>query len=58
MVRLVALFNKEARAIVDSLDEELNVDNSHIKEVLGWQPRDMKDMVLSMAESMIELGMI
>ncbi|MBT3337872.1 MAG: aldehyde reductase [Anaerolineae bacterium] len=58
IVRLVALFNKEARATVDSLDQELHVDNTRIKEVLGWQPRNMKEMVLSMAESMVTLEMI
>ena len=58
MVRIVAIFSKEARATVDSLDQELTVDNTRIKEVLNWQPRDMKEMVLSMAESMIELKMI
>ncbi len=58
MVRIVAIFSKEARATVDALDEELIVDNARIKEVLNWQPRDMKEMVLSMAESMIELKMV
>lgn len=58
MVRIVAIFSTEARATVDALDEELNVDNTSIKEVLNWQPRDMKEMVLSMAKSMIELKMI
>jgi hypothetical protein len=53
-----ALFSKEARATVDALDLELHVDNSCIKEVLDWKPRDMKEMVLSMAKSMIELEMI
>ncbi len=58
MVRLSAIFIKEARATVDALDQKLLVDNSRIKEVLNWQPRDMKEMVLSMAESMIELDMV
>ncbi len=58
IVRFVAIFSKEARATVDSLDRELFVDNSRIKEVLNWKPRDMKEMVLSMAESMIELEMV
>lgn len=58
MVRIVALFSKEARATVDSLDQKLSVDNSRIKETLSWQPRDMKEMLTAMAESMIELEMI
>lgn len=57
-VRLVAFFSKEARATVDSLDKETYVDNTKIKTTLGWQPRDMKEMALSMAESMIELKML
>ncbi len=58
LVRIVALFSPEARATVDSLDQELSMDNTRIKETFNWQPRDMKEMVLSMAESMIELKMI
>ncbi len=58
LVRIVALFNPEARATVDSLDQELSVDNTRIKETFNWQPRDMKEMVLSMAKSMIELKML
>ena len=58
MVRIVALFSKEARATVDSLDNEQIVDNKKIKEFFDWQPRDMKEMVLSMAESMMELKML
>ncbi len=58
LVRIVALFSPEARATVDSLDQELSVDNTRIKETFDWHPRDMKEMVLSMAKSMIELKMI
>ncbi len=58
LVRIVALFSPEARATVDSLDQELSVDNTRIKETFNWHPRDMKEMVLSMAKSMIELKML
>ncbi len=58
MVRLVAIFSKNARATVDALDQELQVDNAKIKKVLNWQPRKLKEMLLSMAESMIELGIV
>ena len=58
MVRIVALFSKEARATVDSLDQELSVDNHRIRETFDLPMYDMKEMVLSMAESMIELKMI
>jgi dihydroflavonol-4-reductase len=46
LVRIVALFSPEARATVDSLDQELSMDNTRIKETFNWQPRDMKEMVL------------
>ncbi len=58
LVRIVALFSPEARATVDSLDQKLTVDNARTKDAFGWQPRDMKEMVLSIAESMIRLKMI
>lgn len=58
VVRLVSLFSKEARATVDSLDKERSMDNTRIKETFNLQFYDMKEMILAMAESMIELKMI
>ncbi|GAB4429720.1 MAG: aldehyde reductase [Anaerolineales bacterium] len=57
-VRIVALFNKEARATLDSLGREIQVDNSKIQKVLGVKFRDLEEMTVAMAESMIELGIL
>ena len=57
-VRFMALFNREIRATVDSLDRDIQVDTGHIKKVLNLEFRDMEEMLVSMGESMIELGML
>lgn len=58
MVRLVALVSKEARATVDSLGQELHLDNRKAQRVLGIHFRKMDEMVLDMAASMIAMGMV
>jgi dihydroflavonol-4-reductase len=58
VVRFLARFNPEVRATVDSLDKEVQMDTSRIQDVLKLEFRDMEEMVVSMGESMIELGML
>ena len=58
MVRLLAIFSPEVRTTLDSLDKEVQVDTSRIQEVLKLEFRDLEEMVVSMGESMIELGML
>ena len=57
-VYLAALFNAEARSTLDALGKEAEINTSHIREILKLEFRDMKEMVVSMGESMIELGML
>ena len=45
-------------ATVDSLDIEVQVDASKAQKVLGMKFRGLEEMVVSMGESMIELGML
>jgi dihydroflavonol-4-reductase len=58
MVRFAALFDKSARWIVKDLGRRVKISNEQIKEVLGWKPRSLEEMVVSMAESMIEYGVV
>ena len=58
MVRFLALFNPEVRATVDSLDKEVQVDTSKVQRVLKLEFRDLEEMLVSMGESMIEMGML
>ena len=57
-MRLVALFDKTARLGLNDLDVRQNVDNSKIKEVLGWEPLDLEEMVVAMGESFIRYGVV
>lgn len=57
-VRLAAIFIKPARATLRSLDKEIFVDTSHIRKTLNWKPRGLEEMLVSMAESLIQLKMV
>lgn len=57
-MRLVALFDKTARLGLNDLDVQQNVDNSKIREVLGWEPLDLEEMVVAMGESFIRYGVV
>ena len=58
MVRFLALFSPEVRATVDALDKEVQVDTSKVQRVLKLEFRDLEEMLVSMGESMIEMGML
>ncbi len=57
-VKIFALFDKEARTILIDLGTRRKLDNSKAKNLLGWKPIDGKEGVLSMAQSMIEQGVV
>ena len=58
VVRFAALFDKTIRLVVKDLGKRTEVSNSRIKEVLAWKPRSLEEMVVTMAESMIEHGVV
>ena len=58
LVHFVAIFKEEVRATLDSLDIEMQMDTSRIQNVLNLEFRDLEEMTISMADSMIELGML
>lgn len=58
LLRIVALWDKTAQLALNDLGVEQNVDTSNIRRVLDWQPRDIREMVTAMADSMIEHGII
>jgi dihydroflavonol-4-reductase len=57
-VRGLALFDKTVRLALNDLDRTQNVDNTKIRTELQWQPRDLTEMTTSMADSMIEYGVV
>lgn len=58
VIRAMAVFDKTVRLALNDLDTTQNVDNTKIRTVLGWQPRDLHEMTISMADSMIEHGVV
>lgn len=58
LMRVSALFDKTLRMVVPDLGRRENVSSARAREVLGWTPRPLEDMVVAMAESMIEYGVV
>ena len=57
-VRTMAIFDKTVRLALNDLDTSQNVDNTRLRTVLHWQPRDLTEMTTSMADTMIEYGVV
>ncbi len=58
LLRIVAIFDRTTRLILPELGKRQDVDNGRIKKVLGWNPRPLEEMVVSMGESMIAHGVV
>jgi len=58
LMRIVAIFLKQIRPTLPSLDRETFVDTTLIRKTLNWQPRNLETTLVDMAESMIELKFI
>lgn len=56
--KLMQHFNPALKQIVPGLGQRRDYDNARIKSVLGWQPRSLEEMSISMAESMIKYGVV
>ncbi len=57
-VKTMAIFDKTVRLALNDLDTAQGVDNTKIRTLLHWQPRDLLEMTTSMADSMIEYGVV
>ena len=58
LVRVAALFNPLARAVVGELGSVRHQDASHAKAVLGWATRPVEQSILDSARSLIALGLV
>ncbi|MEW5828782.1 MAG: aldehyde reductase [Chloroflexota bacterium] len=58
LIRLLALFDPTIRLTVPSLDWWVEPSSERIRKVLGWRPRGLEEMIVSMAESLIELKVV
>ncbi|MAU10355.1 MAG: hypothetical protein CL607_11075 [Anaerolineaceae bacterium] len=57
-VRLFALFDQQARLVVDQLGHETHFSNEQAKRVLGWQPRPLETTLIDAGQSLIDLGLV
>jgi dihydroflavonol-4-reductase len=58
LMRAVALFDQTARLTLNDLSRPQSIDNAKIKRILGWKPRDLEEMTLSLAYSLIDHGLV
>lgn len=58
LMRVVALWDKTARLGLNDLGVPQHVDSTKIREMLDWSPRGLDEMVIAMADSMIEHGVV
>jgi dihydroflavonol-4-reductase len=58
LVRVAALFNPLARAVVNELGNVRNHDASHAKAVLGWETRPIEQSIVETARCLIDLGIV
>jgi dihydroflavonol-4-reductase len=54
MLRIVAMWDRTAKLAVQELGKRQDVSNQRARELLGWKPRGLEEMVVAMGESMIE----
>lgn len=57
-VHLLAIFDKTVRMIKGGLGKKENCNNERLRTELGIEPRSLKEMTLSMAETMVEFGLV
>lgn len=58
LVKLYALFDKSVRSEVPELGRELRLSNQKIRDELGIQFRSAEEAIITMAESLIQLGAV
>ncbi|BDC51744.1 dihydroflavonol-4-reductase [Bryobacterales bacterium F-183] len=55
IVRLGAIFNKDARQVVPELGKVKQASNAKARQLLGWQPRSAEEAILATALSLKQL---
>lgn len=58
ILRLAAVFNQQAKAILPLVGIYRNASNEKARKVLGWNPRSNEDAILATVESMVKWGAI
>ena len=58
VVRMVSMFDPTVKTVVSDLGRVRQISSVRIRRVLGWQPRSLEEMAVSMGETMIEQGIV
>ena len=58
LLRLVALFDRDLKAVTDNLGHKLTFSSAKAQAVLGWKPRPLEETVLDCARSLIAAGLV
>jgi len=58
MVHFLGMFDKTIRMIKSGLGVKTECSNDRLRTELGIEPRSIKEMTLSMAETMVEFGVV
>jgi nucleoside-diphosphate-sugar epimerase len=58
VLKIVSLWDKTAAMAVPELGQRQDVSCEKARKILGWKPRNLETMVVDMAESMIQLGIV
>lgn len=57
-LRVIALFDKTMRLVVNDVGRRQDVSNARAHKVLGWTPRGLEEMTVDMGESLIRYGVV
>ncbi|HTW85071.1 MAG TPA: aldehyde reductase [Candidatus Sulfotelmatobacter sp.] len=58
LIRVVALFDPQARQIVPELGKPKNATSAKAQELLSWSPRSREDALVATAQSLLRLGLL
>ncbi len=58
LLRLVALFDRDLRAVTADLGHKRTFSSAKAQSLLGWKPRPMEETVLDCAHSLIAAGLV
>ncbi|QJP14730.1 aldehyde reductase [Starkeya sp. ORNL1] len=58
LVRIVALWNANARRVLPDLGKVRNSTSAKAQRVLGWTPRPREEAIVATAESLVRLGLL
>ncbi len=58
VLKTVSLWDKTARLAVQELNKRQDLSSARAREVLGWKPHTLDEMVVAAGESMVQYGVI